>query len=251
MFGTLNKKLNKILGKSNFNFQFPYNVIALIFNPYYFVRRNLYRNIKPYSKYLKGRLLDFGCGCKPYRKFFDDVTEYIGLDIDDRGLDHKNQDIDVFYDGKKIPFEDEHFDSLFTTEVFEHVPNLEEIIPEIYRVLKPGGDMVVTVPFVWNEHGLPYDFNRFTRYGIENLLKKYGFEVIKTEISTTYIEMLFQLWMEYIRHSFRKLSSRGWLTMLVQIIFIFPAALVGCLFNFILPKNESLYGDTIILCQKK
>lgn len=246
----MKSKILGIIGRSSFDFSFPYNLVALVTNPYYFVRKNLWKKVRKYSELLSGRLLDFGCGCKPYQKFFKNVEEYIGLDIDDRGLDHANHKIDVYYDGERIPFEDETFDSIFSSEVYEHVPNLQNILPEINRVLKVGGVLLVTAPLVWNEHGVPYDFQRFTKYGLISMLEKNGFKVIKLDISTGYLEILFQLWMEYIRRSFYKLSKRGVVVLAVQILLIFPFAFIGSILNWILPKDDSLYGDTLIICKK-
>ena len=224
--------------------------MALFTNPFFFVRKNLYYNIQKFAPELHGKLLDFGCGCKPYKGFFQECEEYIGLDIEESGHAHQNEQIDIYYDGKKIPFENGYFDSLFTTEVYEHVPNLQEILPEINRVLKMGGYMIVTVPFVWNEHESPYDFRRFTQYGIKLTLEEAGFRIIKIEKSTGYIEMIFQLYMEYIRHSFSKVTNNVVIMLFVQFILCAPAVILGSMINIILPQNESLYGDSIILCQK-
>ena len=244
-------KIFKVMEKAQFDFSFPYNIVAVFVNPFFFVRKNLYYNIRKFAHKLDGKLLDFGCGCKPYKNFFSECEEYIGLDIDDRGHKHQNEQIDVYYDGKKIPFEDGYFDSLFTTEVYEHVPDLQEILPEINRVLKMGGYMIVTVPFVWNEHESPYDFRRFTQYGIKLNLEEMGFKIIKIEKSTGYIEMIFQLYMEYIRHSFSKLTDNAIIMMIVQLILCAPVIVFGSIVNWIFPKNESLYGDSIVLCQKE
>ena len=125
--------------KADFVFKFPYNLAAIFTNPFYFVRRNLYKNISKYSEYITGRTLDFGCGSKPYKDLFPKVTEYIGLDIEDERHGFGADTVDVFYDGQTIPFEDESFNSMFSSEVYEHVPNLDRILKEMNRVLKLGG----------------------------------------------------------------------------------------------------------------
>lgn len=90
-------------------------------HPLYFIRKGLYRKISLYAPQLKGKLLDFGCGEKPYQSLFTNTTEYIGLDYNGEGHDHQNEAVDIYYDGKTIPFENQTFDSVFTSEVFEHV----------------------------------------------------------------------------------------------------------------------------------
>jgi SAM-dependent methyltransferase len=221
--------------------------IGILINPYYIIRKGIYEGVYSNKIYLKGKLLDFGCGTKPYKDIID-VEEYIGLDIEESGHTHKMDQIDVYYDGKTIPFEDNYFDSVLTSEVFEHVFNLEEILNEIFRVLKPGGYMVITVPFVWEEHEIPYDFARYTSFGIEHLLKKTGFEIIDKKKSTNYIETIFQMVNVYIfQYVFPK--NMFWKTILTPFI-ITPITIFGVLLSKILPKNKNFYHNNIIVAKK-
>lgn len=99
--------------------------------------------IKSYSQYLSGKVLDFGCGSKPYKNFFDKCEQYIGCDIEVSGHSHDNENIDFYYNGKTLPFNDQEFDWIFSSEVFEHIFNLEEILSELNRVLvHEGGDVI-------------------------------------------------------------------------------------------------------------
>ena len=192
--------------------------------------------------------MDFGCGAKPYVELFFKCTEYIGMDIDVSGHDHSNESIDVYYDGKHIPFEDERFDNVFSSEVFEHIANPELILPEIRRVLKVGGYMLATVPFVWNEHEIPFDFKRYTSFGIKELLTNQGFEVIDVKKSTNYIEMIYQMKAEYYRYIFADKPPR--IRHFVQRTLISFQTMKGRILNKILPDNWSFYGDNIVLCRK-
>ena len=111
-----------------------YESISYEFNPgitypAYLTRNRLLKAIAAYAKELKGVMMDFGCGSKPYKSLFT-VEKYIGIDYENPGHPHINEQIDVFYDGKKIPFDDAYFDSVFSSEVFEHVFNLDEILKE-------------------------------------------------------------------------------------------------------------------------
>jgi SAM-dependent methyltransferase len=136
-------RLEEIYTKAMFTPSF----LSVLINPLYFIRKGLYRGVVSKKSYLKGRLLDFGCGSKPYREIID-VQEYIGLDVKESGHSHQNEQIDVYYDGETIPFDNGYFDSIFSSEVFEHISNLEHILNELYRVIKPGGYMLITLPFV-------------------------------------------------------------------------------------------------------
>ena len=157
---------------------FQPNILSVFINPFYFIRKSLYVALKQEAPKLKGRLMDFGCGRKPYENLFN-VSEYIGVDIQDAGHNHKLSKVDVFYDGKTIPFADSYFDSVFCGEVMEHVFTPSETLLEINRVVKKGGQILLTVPFCWNEHEIPYDYARYTSYGFATLLEVHGFKIIK------------------------------------------------------------------------
>lgn len=81
----------------------------------------------------------------------------------------------------EIPAEDDAFDSALCTAVLEHLEEPESAIRECHRVLKPGACAVYTVPFIWHLHEEPRDFFRYSRYGLEYLFKKVGFEIVELE----------------------------------------------------------------------
>ena len=103
-------------------------------NPFYFIRKGLYEGLLQTAPLLEGDVLDFGCGQKPYKSLFTNARSYTGLDIEVSGHEHAGEDIDVYYDGKVIPFNDSHFNHVFATEVFEHIFNIDEVLPEIRRI---------------------------------------------------------------------------------------------------------------------
>jgi SAM-dependent methyltransferase len=230
-----------------FKEKFIPSILGVFINPFYFIRRGLYKGVALNKKYLRGRLLDFGCGSEPYRELCD-VQEYIGLDIEKSEHNHRTEQIVIFYDGKTIPFDDGYFDSVLSSEVFEHVPNLHEIINELYRVLKPNGYLLVTVPFVWDEHGAPYDFVRYTSYGINHLLKQAGFEVIAAEKTTNYVETVFQMWNAYIYQFV--LPTSTFIRLLTIPLVIAPVTILGIILSRIFPKNKNLYHNNIVVARK-
>jgi SAM-dependent methyltransferase len=221
--------------------------LGIFINPLYFLRHGLYKGVVLNKKYLKGRLLDFGCGNKPYKELFD-VQDYVGLDIEVSGHGHQKEQIDVYYDGKTIPFEDNHFDSVFSSEVFEHIFNLEQVLSEVHRVMKPGGHLLVTVPFVFDEHEIPYDFARYTSFGIDYLLTKAGFEVFAMLKTTNYVETVFQMWNAYVYQFV--LPSNTFLRMLMTPLFIAPVTIVGLLISKVLPENRNFYQNNVVVARK-
>jgi ubiquinone/menaquinone biosynthesis C-methylase UbiE len=165
------------------------------------------------------------------------------------GRNHKNDDIDTFYDGKNIPFKNNYFDSVLSTEVFEHVFNLDEVLAELYRVLKPGGYLVATMPFVWPEHEIPYDNSRYSTYGLKHLIKtKTKFGIIKIERSGNYVEACFQIWINYIYQSI--LPENRYLKRILYAIFFSHLTALAFLFSSILPEDDSLYLNNIIVLKK-
>jgi SAM-dependent methyltransferase len=236
-------QLKQLYAREMFNPSLP----GIFINPYYHIRKGLYKGITKNKDYLNGKLLDFGCGQKPYKPLFS-VQEYIGVDIEKSGHSHENEQIDVFYDGKTIPFPDNTFDSVFSSEVFEHVFNLDEILKELYRVTKPGGYLLATMPFAWEEHEVPFDFARYTSFGIDHLLKKAGFEVIKVDKTTHSVQTIFQMWNAYIYH--HVFPANKILRLILTPVFIAPVTLLGMLFAVFLPKNQHFYHNNVVVFRK-
>ena len=240
MFDYLNKRyVNQLF--------FPI-FISVFINPFYFIRKRLAEALKSLAPELTGNLLDFGCGAKPYQNLFTNVDNYIGIDIENEGHDHKNEHIDVYYDGKTIPFDNETFDSVLSSEVLEHVPNVDECIKEIGRVLKPAGKMLITVPFVWQEHELPFDFRRFSSSGIKNHLIENGYTIIFEEKTGHFLEVLMQLWMTYLRGLL--FTNNKYINLVINFVFISPVCITGLVLSWLLPKKKDLYFSTILFAQK-
>ncbi len=116
--------------KSKLNYLFDNSILGIFFNPFYFTRKELYNSIKGLAPSLGGKVIDIGCGTKPYKHLFTNSKSYIGVDIEVSGNgDNKNQ-VDIFYNGSVLPFENASIDHVFSSETFEHVFNLETIISE-------------------------------------------------------------------------------------------------------------------------
>jgi len=125
--------------------------------------------------YIKGRLLDVGCGHRPYEKtFFAGASEYVGCDyLSDRSRP------DVICSALDLTFPDNSFDTVVSTEVLEHVPDPQLALREMFRVAKPGARVIVSTPLYWLRHEVPYDFFRYPYDGLLHLVKEAGLEVEK------------------------------------------------------------------------
>ena len=135
-----------------------------------------------FSKSLQpgGKIVDVGCGLQPYREYFSHV-QYVGLDVAASGRKEKEKSADIYFDGVNIPLEPESVDAILCTEVLEHAVDPEALVAEFFRVLRPGGQLCITVPFIWGLHELPYDFRRFTLFGLERLVVGKGFVINRLE----------------------------------------------------------------------
>lgn len=123
-------------------------------------------------------VLDAGAGECVYKKLFSHCNyKAIDLAVGESRWNYANLD----YVGSlhEMPIEDEAFDAVLCTQVLEHLEWPRESVKEMQRVLKPGGKLYMTVPMAQSEHQIPYDFFRYTSYGLESICKHAGFNNIK------------------------------------------------------------------------
>ena len=123
----------------------------------------------------RGILLDYGCGGQPYRDLFSSKIErYIAADI--AAAADTTPDL-TFLPGERLALPDHSVDTILSTQVLEHVPDHCFYLVECRRLLKPGGNLIITVPMQWRHHEVPFDYLRFTRFGISQCLIKLGFHI--------------------------------------------------------------------------
>lgn len=221
--------------------------IGLIINPFYIARTGLYYHIRKYSGSFTGKLLDIGCGDKPYEDLFCNISKYEGIEIE--STLHAKTKADYLYDGTSLPFSENAYDVIVLNEVLEHVFNPDELLSEIYRVLKPNGKLLITVPFIWDEHEQPFDFARYTSFGLDYMIKRNDFEIEIHEKTKANFSVIFQLINTYIYKVTQKWNKL--LRVIIIVLLCFPNNLLGLFFGFILPKNEDLYLDNLIIAKKR
>ncbi len=225
-------------------------IIGFFINPFFLGRSAMFINVKKLSNYVSGKTLDVGSGSKPYISLFSKVTTYIGMDIEQSGHKHQREYIDVFYDGETFPFEENSFDSLVFFEVLEHVFNPDTFFKQISKVVKPGGHCLVTIPFIWGEHEQPYDFARYSSFGLKHIFDVHGFEIIKHKKYLTDFRLIFLLINSYFHTTFKKYLP-GYFAWAFIVPFTIVNNFLG-LISYILPKNNDLYfGNIYVLKNKK
>ncbi|RYG15782.1 MAG: class I SAM-dependent methyltransferase, partial [Chitinophagaceae bacterium] len=147
----------------------------------YYIRSKIFEFIKVSLPLLTENLLDVGCGKMPYRTYILNnalVKNYVGLDIETAIAYDTNVSADLTWDGVKMPINDNEFATVMATEVLEHCPHPNVVLSEIYRVMKPNGVFIFTVPFLWNLHETPHDEYRYTPFALQRLLSDAGFAEI-------------------------------------------------------------------------
>jgi SAM-dependent methyltransferase len=227
--------------------QFFPSILGLFINPFYFARKGLASHIIELANSITGKTLDVGCGKKPYAHLYKS-NEYLGLEID-TPQNRANKQADFYYDGNDFPFADGSFDSLVANEVFEHVFNPDKFLSETLRILKPEGMVLLTMPFVWDEHEQPYDFARYSSFGIKSLLEKHEFEIVEQRKSIDDIRVIFQLLNAYIYK--KTVTKSACLNVLITLILMAPFNVFGELLYLITPRNPDLYLDNIVLARKR
>lgn len=133
---------------------------------------DLIRSVSP--RYIRGSVLDLGGGKGGYRPI-----------VGDRAEDYKVSDLyapnaDFRDDARNLGHKDNTFDTILCLEMLEHVDDTQKVVSELYRVLKPGGHVIATAPFMLAQHGNPEDFYRFTPRGLEFFFKRAGFTVAES-----------------------------------------------------------------------
>ena len=144
---------------------------------------------------LKGTVLNAGAGWRDFSHLVD--GELVNQDIRWDGDTRTN--IHIYSPLHSIPTADGHFDSIVCIAVLEHVENPEEIVPEFFRVLKPGGHVVASVPFLQPEHKVPTDFQRYTKDGLARLFSHHGFQVVSCKPLFTVYHTLHWMVFEWLR----------------------------------------------------
>lgn len=177
----------------------------------YFLQADIHEALTTHAR---GQLLDLGCGNKPYEEWYGPLcNSTIGCDVIQSSLNR----VDVLCEATDLPFEPNSFDTVFCTQVMEHVYDHGKLLSEAHRVLRPGGHLVLTVPFCWELHEEPYDFFRFSKHGLQNLYEAAGFSDITIKANGGKWAAAFQMLLNTVYSSFK---NKNWRTKLLKILFI-------------------------------
>lgn len=147
-------------------------------NPCYLHLKSLSDVMGTIAQPCTGVMVDYGCGAKPYRRFFNKVQKYIGVDFTPEGPD----DVVLPQDGR-LPLPDASADVVLSSQVLEHVPDVPLHLAESLRVLKPGGLLILSTHGTWPYHtnADSDDYWRWTPSGLSRAIAQAGFTVTRTD----------------------------------------------------------------------
>jgi SAM-dependent methyltransferase len=145
------------------------------FDPSKLEHESVYESIMDARIFLKGYLLDLGSGEQPYASIArNGASQYFTLDI----VVNNTTSPDVCADSLALPFKNSSFDSILCTQVLEHVKNPFVLFQQVSRILRDDGHLILTAPQAWPLHEEPFDFFRYTKYGLSLLAEQAGLKVV-------------------------------------------------------------------------
>ncbi len=188
----------------------------------------------------RGSLYDLGCGTQPYYEDIKPfVINYIGVDWGNT-LHKKNMHIEADLN-QALPIENAVADTVLCLQTLEHLSEPLMFLKEANRIMKTGANIMITVPFIWHVHEEPFDFFRYTNYGLKHLLTKANFKQIEIQaVSGFWVSWVLRFNYNTYRYS-NKLGK--WIT-----IILIPIWFIGQIIAPLLDKYDKNNRDTIGYC---
>ncbi|MGH9721974.1 MAG: class I SAM-dependent methyltransferase [Bryobacteraceae bacterium] len=190
------------------------------------------------------RVLDAGAGEGRYARFFTHAR-YIGIDLAVGDASWNYSGLDALADLAALPVRDASFAACLNIVTLEHVCDPELVLREIHRVLAPGATLLLIVPHEWEVHQAPYDYFRFTRHGVELLLRRAGFDQFTIRPVGGYFRLLARRLLNGLQF-----FMRGWraIALFPAALLLVPPAMVIPLFDFLDQERNFTLG---YICKAK
>jgi SAM-dependent methyltransferase len=211
--------------------------------------RALYGDLRRVLSQVRGLTLDLGCGGKPYASWLPqgEGNRVVGIDVSPgHGVDVVVGEADGF------PFPDGAFDAVLCTQVLEHVTDLDGTLGEIHRVLAPSGLLVVSVPFIYQEHGAPRDFRRFSRHEAVRLLSE-RYEIVEAVGQGGLGSTVCMLILAWLHTTWERRSALRILKLPLLPAWLAAAMAVnglGLLLN-VLDGTDAFYSNVMVVARKR
>lgn len=185
-------------------------------------------------------VLDAGAGEAPYKSL---LAHAVYESADFEKIDKPYAQTTYVCDLKDIPVDDQRYDFVFFNQVMEHLPEPAVVLRELFRVMKPGAKLIYTAPFYFEEHGGPYDYFRYTQYGVRHLFGEAGFACERFGWLEGYFETVGYQMSGMARHLPRRgrdiaPGALGWLLVLPMVGLKIELALGSALFHALEKKTK-------------
>ena len=219
------------------------------FHQSFWVLTRIDKALKSQAVRTGGNLIDIGCGAKPHERLFTPyVDNYFGLEYSpDSG--YRGNRADIAADAGNLPFDDESFETVLCTEVLEHIADPEKVIAEIARIVKPGGMVITTAPFVYPKHD-KFDYFRYTSDGLAAMMKRNGLEIEEVRaLSGTGLTLavMINIYVFDIGFLWKKwLYPIGVVLRPVIWILILIINLIGWLMDYIIPSDHMAFNHLTV-----
>lgn len=200
-------------------------------------RKSTKRLLRKYDR--EHVILNIGSG----PTYFNNRQDIINVDF------YQYNEVDIVADITDLPIKDGKIDFIINIAVLEHVEKSHAAIREMFRILKPGGEVLCYVPFIVPFHGAPQDFHRWTRLGMEKLFSK--FEILEIGIGcgpTSGLLWIFQEWIA-ILFSFGSKILHDVILLLLLIVTMPLKVIDIILVKF--PHAEKIASGFYIIARKK
>ncbi len=186
-------------------------------------------------KYLKGELIDIGCGRMQYKsKILEYIDSYTGLDHPEVSKIYKKEiKVDIEADAHSIPVKNRSFDSVLMLQTLEYMQNPQKVLSEISRILKRGGILILTSPFMYPIHDYPFDRSRFTDIQLKTMLENEKFKIIKIIAQGGFIEFWIQSFLVFWFKTIKGLLKTRRIVKIVGIAMLIPSPFLTVFGNII------------------
>lgn len=201
----------------------------------------------------QGDVLDIGCADGAIRNALPGLRSYLGLDYPGTALGLYGTRPDVLGDAASLPFSDARFDTVMLLDVLEHLARPELALAEARRVLRPGGRLLVTVPFAYPLHDMPHDYQRFTAPGLRHRLAGAGLEDATIDEAGGGIEAAaLEGCLALAQGALEAIAARRWAVVLVPAVIVLVPMLnlTGWLLSRLLPVSGLLPGAYFVQAER-
>lgn len=213
------------------------------------------RHLRGQLPFWEGTVLDVGCGASPWKYLLDpQKSHYTGIDISDASSKFAYQNRDcLYFDGRHIPCQSLSFDAILCTEVLEHVLDFQTLVSEMHRVLRPGGTILLTVPWSARWHYIPYDYFRYSPSALQSVFAEFD-SVVVTARGNDVAVVANKLLVIFARSlKYRSISSIPWLLIapITGLIALFAILAAHVSLAFGLGSTDDPLGYTVIATKRK